>query len=166
MCMKKNKKNQKQWVYQRNKNKSLLLYYQPSFPGEKTKKHAWNKTSKQTNETGLPTKQNKSLLLHYQPSLLCDKTKTNMLETNKQKKPGLPTKENKNLLLHYQPSFPGERTKKFKKYFIAYTFMPTTSLKHGYYDKSKINPHSALFFFQPVHIIFFNFCIIPVHSFW
>ena len=43
-----------------------------------------------------------------------------------------------------QPSFSGEKTRKFK-YYIACTFIPTTSLKRGYYDKSKINPRKSLF---------------------
>ena len=30
--------------------------------------------------------------------------------------------------------------------------MPTTNLKSGYHEKSKINPRKALFHFQTVHI--------------
>ena len=123
--------------------------------------------TKQTNkQTKRDYQRNKIRVFFFTISPVSQATrqKKNMLETNK-KKTGLPTKENNNLLLHYQPSFPGERTKKFKKFFIAYTFIPNTSLKRGYYDKSQINLCRALLYFQPVRIIFFNFCIIPVHGF-
>ena len=53
------------------RKKSLLLHYQPSFPGKKTKnppKKTPKKQKLKQEKMDLPTKESESLLLHYQPS--------------------------------------------------------------------------------------------------
>ena len=98
-------------------------------------------------KTVLPTKGNKCLLLHYQPRFPGEKTKKVMHETKKQ------DYQQKEVRAFYFTINPVSQARSQKiKYFMAYTFILTTNLKLGYYDKSKINPRKALFYFPPVHI--------------